>query len=787
LIGAYRDNEVDPGHPLTRKLEAIQKTGAVVSEITLAPLAPKDVTQLTADALHCEPDRVTSLVQMVYDKTAGNPFFTIQFISSLAEEGLLTFDHVGARWSWDVDRIRAKGYTDNVVDLMVEKLTRLPGETQEALKHLACLGDAAGVKTLSLVYGTSEEQVHSDLHEALCAELIERKGDSYKFIHDRVQEAAYSMIPEGLRPQEHLRIGRSLAAHTPEDRRHEAIFEIVNQLNRGAALISSVEEREQVAELNLMAGKRAKASTAYASALSYFSAGSALLMEDRWTRRYDLAFALELSRAECELLTGHHEAAEERLLTLACRAANQVDRAAVTCLKVELYTIQDQSERAVAVCLEYLRQEGIEWSAHPTGKEVRLQYDRLWQQIGSRSIEALVDLPEMNEPGARGTMDVLTRLFSAANFTDENLSLLVATHMANWSLGHGNTHASCCGYAWLAMMAGAVFGDYSSTRCFGQLSVDLVEKRGLTSFAARVYLTVACVVIPWTQPISAGQQLFRRALDVAEKSGDLTYTAYAFSNLVSNLLTCGGPLHQIHAAALAGIDFARTTGFGLVVDMITSQVQLIRTLQGVTRDFGAFNDAAFDESAFEQHLEENPGLSFAACRYWIRKMQARVWAQDHAAALAAAAKAQALLWTQRAFIEHAEYHFYAALARAASCNEVSAETSAAHFTALAEHHSQLEKWADVCFENFADRSALVAAEIARLEAREIDAERLYERAIRLAREQGFVQNEGLAYELASRFYAARGFDVIADAYLRAARQCHFRWGALVLLGHKRTF
>ncbi len=281
LIGAYRDNEVDAAHPLTRKLAAIKTEGGKVAAITLAPLAQEHVGQLIADALRCTPQHAERLTQLVHEKTEGNPFFVIQFLYALAEEQLLAFDH-GAPLALDGDlgRIRAKGYTDNVVDLMVGKLTRLPADTQRALQLLACLGNVAEIAMLSIVLGTAAEQVEAALWEAVRQELVERLDGTYRFIHDRVQEAAYSLIPEASHAADHLRIGRLLVAHTPPAQLEEAIFEIVSQLNRGATLVTAREEREKLAAFNLIAGRRAKASTAYASAFSYLVAGTALLAED---------------------------------------------------------------------------------------------------------------------------------------------------------------------------------------------------------------------------------------------------------------------------------------------------------------------------------------------------------------------------------------------------------------------------------------------------------------------------------------------------------------------------
>ena len=317
LIGAYRDNEVNATHPLVRKLDAIRQAGAGVQDIVLTPLGRDDLGQLLADSLHCEPERATPLAELIHEKTTGNPFFTIQFISALADEGLLSFDYGERRWVWDLSRIHAKGFTDNIVELMVGKLNRLPAETQEALQQFACMGNSAEFEMLRMVYPGSVEGMHDDLWEAVRSGLIFRGDDSYRFLHDRVQEAAYSLIPKDLRAEAHLRIGMLLAAHTPPAKREEAIFEIVNQLNRGSHLIASVEERERVADLNLIAGRRAKSATAYDAALKYLRAGSALLTEETWQRNYELVFSIEYLMAECELLTAEMVAAEDRMLRLA--------------------------------------------------------------------------------------------------------------------------------------------------------------------------------------------------------------------------------------------------------------------------------------------------------------------------------------------------------------------------------------------------------------------------------------------------------------------------------------
>ena len=777
LIGAYRDNEVNSAHPLMKKIEAIRHAGVPVRDIVLTPLTCDDLARLIADSLHCDPDRAASLARLIHDKTAGNPFFAIQFLSTLAEEGVLAFDYRERRWSWELNRIHVKGYTDNVVDLMARKLSRLPARTQTALQLLASMGNGATFAMLRMVHEDSGADMHAQLWEAVRAGLVLRSEDSYRFLHDRVQEAAYAHIPEHLRSETHLRIGRLLAEHTASDDVEERIFEIVNQFNRGSHLITSSTERMRVAELNCIAGRRAKTSTAYESALRYLAAGRVLLSDDDWDICYPLIFDLEYCSAECEVLTADMVAAENRLAMLATRASTPRHIALVARLRLTLYTTLDRSDRGMEVCLEYLKRNGTDWSMTPSADEVRREYDRIWSQLGARRIEDLVDLPLMTKQECLSTLDVLTEAVTPALFCNENLSSLVICRMVNLSLEYGNSDGSCFAYVWLAIIAGPRFDAYEEGFRFGLLGYDLVEKRGLTRYQARTYMSFGNIVMPWTKHIRGGRDFIRRAFDAANRIGDLTFAAYCCNELVTNLLAVGDPLPDVMPQAEESLEFATNTRFGLVIDFITTQLRLIRTLLGLTPVFGHFDDDRFDEGQFEHHLAANPVLSLAEFWYWTRKIQARFLAGDHISAIDASLKAQRLLWSSPSQFETAEFRYYGALSHAASWDAAIGERKQQHLDALAAHHRQLQTWAAHCPDNFENRAALIGAELARIEGREYQAMRLYKQAIRSAHANGFVHNEAIAYELAAQFYAARGFDKIANTYMQEAKYGYLRWGA----------
>lgn len=775
VIGGYRDDEVTSAHPLMRRLAAIAEAGRRVQEITLKPLGLEDVSRMVAEALRSRP--IQALARLVHAKTAGNPFFAIQFLTGLAEEGLLAFDRDAASWRWDLKQIRARDYTDNVADFMLRKLRRLPIATRTALQQLACLGSAAPAASLALVRGDTEDAVHATVGPAIRARILFREGGAYRFLHDRVREAAYALIPDGERQSMHLAVGRRLLADRLPASIGEGVFEIVGQLNRGSALISADEERERLAELNLIAGRRAKFSTAYSSALTYLAAGTALLPTEAWQRRHDLAFALEVQRAECEFLTGALAEAEARLAELADRAASPVELANVTRLRVDLFMTLDQSDRAIAVGLECLRRFGIDWPLHPTTKDVEDEYSELSRQLGDRPVEALLDLPSMADPIACAAIDVLTALVTPALFTDEKLRCRIICRMGNLCLAHGNSDASCYVYTAVGNVVSLYFGNYELGFRFGELGVELAALSGMERLRARVYLAFSNLAKPSPRHFQSGLPVAQYAFEAAQQAGDVTYAVISRNNLVTQLLAAGSPLSDVEREAEAGLKFADRAGFGLVEALIATQIRFVRTLRGQSSSFGCFNENGFDERQFEAQLEAEPRRGIAACTYWIRKLQARVLSNDYSTALAAATSAERLLWMSPVIFERADYHLYAALALIGLWDFASAGQRAHYREKLAAHQRQLRVWAEHCPENFACRAALLDAEIARLLEREIEAERLFEQAIRSARTNDLVHEEALAYERAARFYAARGFEEIAQLYLRKARSCYLRWGA----------
>jgi len=750
LLGAYRDNEVQSGHPLLSALEEIRKSGAAVQLIELGALPAADVAQLLADALSADPLRVEPLAELVHDKTGGNPFFVIQFVLALRDDALLVYDAISARWAWDLPRILARGFTDNLAEFMVSKLGRLSEGTREMLKRFACLGRSASTAALADLSDRSEAEVELILKDALSAGLVVRAESGYRFPHDRVQEASHALASGAERVGIHLRIARSLAA-LDEARRDERIFELVNHYNRAVGALESTEERRQLAELNLLASKRAMAAIAFQSASVYLVAGIAVLGDGAWQKEYPLIFVLTLQRANCEYLTGDLQAAEDRLSQLAARANSRLDRCSVACLRASVYLTSNQPEKSIAVCLDQLSEFGIDWQPRPSNEVVRAEHELLISRLPNGSPEGLAALPLMQDRDWRACMDVLLAMEPAAVFSDRSLHDLGVLRMANLSIEHGNCEASALGYAELSMVLASRFDGRELGFRFGQLGRELAERKGLVRHSGRVFNVLAYHVTPWLEPIPAAQGLMRRALSIVIESGDLTFHCYSLVHLVQLALAAGDPLDEIQREAESAFAFASKANFELMKHCLTGLLAVIEPLRGV----------ALSKPADVARMQE-PGLAIAAAFYWIRQLQAHVFAGDTSAALQALENTKPFFWSVPTFFDEVEYYFYGALALSA----------AGDLERTRELHRVLASWP-----NFSARIALVAAELARLEERPLDAEQLYEQAIALARASGYVHDEALAYDVAARFYEDRGLRTSAFAFRTNARACYARWGA----------
>lgn len=789
LIGAYRSDEVGAGHPLEALMRRIRaaRDGAAgeaidCEEIALGPLSPDDLRRMIADSLERKPDEVAALAALLQERTGGNAFFAVQLLTALERSGRLWFDRDARRWDWDLAAVEQAPSDGGIATLMTERLGRFPAQVRDLMSRHAALGAVVRLPTLAFAAGLTEEETERHLEPVLAEGLILRSEDGFRFLHDRVQEGAYALVPAESRAALHLDIARALHRGLKADLTGERLFKLVGQYDRCLPLIQDGPERAEVAMLHLAAGHQAKAASAHGSALAYALGGLRLLEGGGIERRHRLAFALEHLQAECEFLCGDLQQAERRLSALAGRAECPADRAAITALLVTVYTAIDRSDRAIDACLSYLKGVGIDWHAHPPAALAHEEYGRLRMAIGDRPIASLASMSAVAHPDSRATLDVLAAALPPAFFSDRNLVCLILCRMANLTLQNGRSDASALGFAYLGMMAGPYFGDYAAGYEFGRLGYDLAERQGPTRYRARVLMTFAYHVVPWTRDIRSERALLLRAFEEAREAGDVTYGGFTSVTLVTSMLASGEALATVQRTAEARLSYVRQVKFGLCADILTTQLQLLHALRGQTDAIGCFDGQGFDNAAFEARLLANPSLDIAICWHWIRTLQLRCIAGEMAAAVEAAERAEGLLWTTSGHWEMVEFHFHAALARAGAMDDVRPDHRARHVAALARHLGQLRDWAGHSPDSFDARFALAEAEAARTQGRTEDAMRGYDRAVQAARRTALPHVEALAHECAAGLYRRLGVPTLELACIRDAAGCYARWGAAAKVG-----
>ncbi|WNG52123.1 AAA family ATPase [Archangium minus] len=786
LVGAYRDNEVSPSHPLMLARQEMLKEHARVTDIRLEPLSLEQLQRLIADALPgAGRELLEPLSAQVHEKTGGNPFFFIQWMRTLNQDGLLTRTPEGS-WRWDAEGVRAKGYSDNVVDFMAGRLRQLPALTQHLLSLSACVGNDFPLPTLSIISDKPVEDVEQGLEPALQDGLLMRSGlDQYRFIHDRIQQAAHALIPEEQRRAVHLRIGRLLRASLSPEEMRERLFDVVNQLNAGAELIQAPEERHDLACMNAEAGKKAQASTAHRSAVTYFTAALQLLPEDGWEREHTFTFELHLQRAISEFMSGNPSEARHLAQTLRPRARTSAEIAAVTCLRSDIHVAANESAAAVGCLLEGLAALGMPMSPHPSWDEVVAANEEVWALIGERSIESLVELPLMTNPDTKAAMQILSALFAPALFTDLNLLILHLTRMVLLCLRHGNTQSAVNGYAWYGLMQGHCFKKYREGHAFGLLACAIVERHDFSVSRGKALYGME-LVNHWTRPMSLSLGLIREAFLHAVPAGDFQTACYSCNHTVTDLLFTGHSLEEVYQESVARLDFVRKAGLQASQDTIVFTQRYVQQLRGLAPSFGSLSGEEFEEEAFEALMASAP-VATVMCWYLILKLQARFMSGAYEEARQASARAEKLLWSSAGHIQLYDYHLYSALTLAACYEAAPPETQREYLEAMQRHQAQLDEWASHCPENFRAAERLVSAELARCKGLRDEAMYAYDEALQAARENGFLQNAGLAAELAARFWRERRVSTIALPYAREARDAYRKWGAHGKVQHLETW
>ena len=770
LVGAYRDNEITASHPLLRTITDIRKAGASVQEIVLAPLSHLEVGHLIEDALRCGPGASSDLNAFVYEKTEGNPFFVIQFLKELADKSLLTFDAELGTYKWHITQIQRVVVTNNVVHLMTEKLNRLPATTTLLLKSLACLGNTAQIEVLARIQEQPDQVIRDALSAAVQAGLLLCDGSTYTFLHDRVQEAAYTLASEADRAATHLKIGRILASAGDEGAPKETIFEIVNQFDRAIGLIANEAERNYVATFFLSAAQQARKTTAYNSALKYLRRGRSLLADDSWKRQYPLTFAFELLTAECEFLTGELANAERRLEDLILHGANNLDIAAAYRLKITLHVVRSETDRTVEATLECLRLFGIVLEPDPTRQQLDAAFAEIWSALNEVKIEALAELPRATNPEIEAA---ITLLWAPAISKSEAFLGIYLCHIVGFTIANGVTAASTDGLGWFGNFVGHQLGLYNDGYRITRLARDLVEKHSFTAFRAKAVYALSMSEL-WVRPISQALETAREAFVAGSDSGDVLAACGSANAVVLTRFARGDHLDDVCQEAERAISYTSRSGYRDVGQVLSIEQRALLHLQGRTLSFETLDGDDFKETEFEEFLASSRNGLMSFCS-WVSKGQSCYMAGRLDEASYAFEKAAPLYWVCPGHIQHFNYQMFSALTLSALLSR--GLTRPEGKSRLRTLHEQLNRWAAACPSTFEGKAALLGAEIARIEGNTREAITLYEQAIRAAKNNGFINDEALSHELAARFHFDNGFNTSGDAHLRRSYDCYQRWGA----------
>jgi PAS domain S-box-containing protein len=785
LIGAYRDNEVSPTHPLALTLERLRKQGAVLQEIVLAPLMLEPLSQLIAETLHHNTDTIHFLAELVLQKTEGNPFFVNEFLKTLYAEDCLTFDCDRRNWYWDIEQIQAANITDNVVVLMTGKLSKLPESVKRVLQLAACIGNEFDLDTLSMICESPVREIFSDLVTAVQIGLILPTSEldenlliqNYRFLHDRIQQAVYSLIDESHKQVVHLQIGRNLLEKILPERLSERLFEIVDHLNHGIELVTEQSERDEIARLNLMAGQKAKASTAYQAALKYFNVGLKLLSVESWQSEYDLTLALYSEAAETAYLSGHFDEMEKFVEEVLNHASTVLDKVKVYDSRIQACLSQGAPKEALKIGLEVLELLGVILVEAPSQLDVQRGLEETASLIAGRDIEDLINLPEMTGLEPLAAIYILANIVAAAFMVSPALMVLIACRMVNLSLNYGNATWSPLGYAAYGLILCGVVQDIELGYRFGKLALSLVERLNTKKCDAKVFEVLGTHVIYWKEHLKETLPFLRDGYQTGVETGDFEFAGYSAFHLCYSSFFLGQELTELkqktatYSEAVSQI--RRENPFTWLAILQQTILNLLNHSEDSSRLIGSiFNEeSVLSNSTIE--VDGGTGIHFLL----LNKIVLYYLFREYDKAAQAADLMEQHLDGATVLLALPLFHFYHSLTLLTILADASNSEKEIHLNRVTVNQEKMKKWAHHAPMNYLHKFHLIEAEKARVFGQVLEAEEFYERAISGASENKFIQEEALAYELAAKFYLERGRSKIAQTYMKEAHYAYTRWGA----------
>jgi len=795
LIGAYRDNEVSASHSLMHTLEDLRKQRCAIEQIELKPLHPEHVIQWIADTVHRSPQEARPLAELVRAKTGGNPFFMGEFLKALYSEGLLSFDYGQRGWMWNLRQIQNANFTDNVVELMAGKIQSLPAPTKQALHVAACIGNQFRLRTLALVQGEGtpelrerQRSVAAALHAAIAqgyviplsnlyqaaeseAMLDDRLEPAlnvaYRFTHDRIQQAAYSLLPEGDRQQLHLRIGRLLLADSGDRISDEAVFEIVDQLNEGIALLDNPTERLRLAELNLQAGRKARSATAYDSAQSYLSLGLSLLPADAWSAHYDLTLALHTEAMQAAYLSTHFAEAERLAEATLAHTHTTLDQAYIYEIKTLFYIAQNQMQTALDTGLQALEMLNVPFTSVPPEYE---------------DIDNLANLPAMESPEYLAALRILVVLHAPAYIANPMELPRLNFTSVSLCIHHGNSVLAPFAYAYYGMLLCGIFGEMDKGYRYGQLATRLIDILDAREIQCKVEVLVNACIRHWHEPLNQSTQLLRRAVTLGLETGDLEYAATAVTTWCANVFLVGEPLESAETMQEGYWPLVHKLKQGFYLNYFRIWTQVVRNLRSLSPQPEELDGELFEAETLLPFLVETNNYTSLFAVYLAKTILHYLFGQ-YPQAIADAEQAIQYQQSAAGLIIFTQVPFYHALALLAEYPWSDRPTQEASWEKITGYLQQLQTWAVTAPMTFQHKCDLLAAEMAQIQGNVLAAMDLYEAAIRGAREHGYLHEEAIAYERAAEFYQRRQLEEVSQTHLIKAYEVYRIWGAIAKCKH----